>query len=555
MYAQVVVLTYQSPNIDSYTYEIPKNSEKEIQVGQLVEVPFGKRSPQGIVIGTSNQLPVTSYQIKPINKILFPTPILIPFQIQLLKWMSEYYMAPMVNCFEAAMPPLNAKSLKPNATLSINQPFDFSQGKLALSTQQTLILVPTINQIPETLAKFPRAKNYVVYHNELKLSEKFAAWQKILSGKADYMFGSSSAIFSPCPNLNEIIIYDEHDGAYKDEHSPYFDTLTVAQKICQLTKAQIKIADSSPKITTYFQLKNHIKMQKFGVKTKVVSLTEEKLTGNFSPISSYLQNELRKKQSIILFLNKKKESGSMYCKNCKFNDYFEKHPEFCPKCKSQDLYFNVLNVETLSAEVKKFTKNPNIDIQTATVFYAPKIKQYDLAAYIQSDSLINRADFVSVETLYSQITNLKKLLKENGQLIIQTYNPNDETINAIASGNYESFLKTQIEYRRLLKYPPHALLIKLSIKGKDREKVEKLAHGLFANLTSAIEQFNNSTISLLGPFEPMFFPKIPKLNIIIKYKLGSYSLEEREKAIKKIAPLLKKIEGKIQITVEPVSLN
>ena len=99
-------------------------------------------------------------------------------------------------------------------------------------------------------------------------------------------------------------------------------------------------------------------MQKFGVKTKVVSLTEEKLTGNFSPISSYLQNELRKKQSIILFLNKKKESGSMYCKNCKFNDYFEKHPEFCPKCKSQDLYFNVLNVETLSAEVKKFTKNP-----------------------------------------------------------------------------------------------------------------------------------------------------------------------------------------------------
>ena len=208
MYAQVVVLTYQSPNIDSYTYEIPKNSEKEIQVGQLVEVPFGKRSPQGIVIGTSNQLPVTSYQIKPINKILFPTPILIPFQIQLLKWMSEYYMAPMVNCFEAAMPPLNAKSLKPNATLSINQPFDFSQGKLALSTQQTLILVPTINQIPETLAKFPRAKNYVVYHNELKLSEKFAAWQKILSGKADCIFGSRSAIFSPCPNLKEIIISD-----------------------------------------------------------------------------------------------------------------------------------------------------------------------------------------------------------------------------------------------------------------------------------------------------------------------------------------------------------
>ena len=50
MYAQVVVLTYQPPDIDSYTYEIPKNLEKEIKIGQLVEIPFGKRNPLGIVI-------------------------------------------------------------------------------------------------------------------------------------------------------------------------------------------------------------------------------------------------------------------------------------------------------------------------------------------------------------------------------------------------------------------------------------------------------------------------------------------------------------------------
>ena len=56
MYAQVVVLTYQSPEIDSYTYEVPKKLKGSIKSGQLVEVPFGKRNPAGIVLNTSREI-------------------------------------------------------------------------------------------------------------------------------------------------------------------------------------------------------------------------------------------------------------------------------------------------------------------------------------------------------------------------------------------------------------------------------------------------------------------------------------------------------------------
>ena len=49
MYAEVVVLTYQAPDIGSFTYEIPKNLEGQIKIGQVVQVPFGKRNPMGIV--------------------------------------------------------------------------------------------------------------------------------------------------------------------------------------------------------------------------------------------------------------------------------------------------------------------------------------------------------------------------------------------------------------------------------------------------------------------------------------------------------------------------
>jgi len=558
MYAQIVVLTYQPPDIDSYTYEIPKNLEKEIKVGQLVEVPFGKRNPLGFIIQHPlKESPLKG--IKPISRIVFSTPLLLPHQVKLLKWMSSYYLAPMVNCLNAILPEL------PRKLSIVNSKWKETPNSIhhsPFTIHQTLILVPTINQIPETLAKFPKAKNYAFYHNELKNSEKFSTWLKILSGKCDYIFGSRSAIFTPSPNLKEIIIYDEHDTAYKDERSPYFDTLTVAQKISTVTGAQIKIVDASPKITTYFQLKNHIKMQKFGIKTKIINMADEKLRGNFSAISTFLQNQLNKNQNALLFLNKKKESGSMYCKSCKFNDYFEKQPESCPKCKSQDIYFNVLNIDSLRAEVKKITKRSafsvqrsEIDVQTATVFYSPKIKKYDVVAYIQPDSLLNRADFASPEILLSQITGLKKLLKDSGTLIIQTYNPEDETLKAAATGNYDAYFHSQLQNRRLLSYPPYSILIKLSVRGKNKESTEKSAHQLFASLKSTIELSNYPTIQLLGPFEPVFFSKIVKFNIIIKYRLGSYNLAEREKAIQKLSPILKEVDKNVQITIDPASLN
>src|SRR3990167_3169602 len=178
MYAEVVVLTYQAPDIGTFTYEIPKNLEGQVKNGQLVQVPFGKRNPMGIVMSTDYGLRTTDNRIKSINSIVIDQPILLPYQIELLKWLAGYYFAPMVNCFEAALPPLNAKRPTTNAATRNRQP---------ATGNQTLVLIPSINRLPETLAQFPRAKNYVLYHNQLKTSEKFTNWLKMLNGQADFV--------------------------------------------------------------------------------------------------------------------------------------------------------------------------------------------------------------------------------------------------------------------------------------------------------------------------------------------------------------------------------
>lgn len=574
MYADVVVLTYQPPDIPAYTYKIPKKLEGQIKTGQLVSVPFGKRNPQGIVIKLSQGLPKVR-DIRDIGEILLNQPILLPYQIELLGWMAFYYHAPMVNCLEAMLPKLtNVERLKTNELIK-----NVSRSSLVIS--QTLVLVPTINRIPETMAKYRQAKNYVIYHNELETREKFAAWSKILTGTADYVFGSRSAIFMPCPNLAKIVIWDEHEPGYKDERSPYFDTLTVAEKLQELTSYQIQIIDASPKVTTYSLSKQtrFVKVIQTGFvttpKVKTVNMLAEKAAGNRSPISNQLETYLKigfkKKKRILLFLNKKTESGHVYCRNCKYSDFANAQPETCPNCASADIWFNSLNVRFLASLVQKIVPGakiniittqlpnyptiqlPTIDIATSSVFYRLATQKYDLVAHIRTDSLAASLDFSSTEGLFAQITDLKKLTR--GLLLLQTYNPENEILKAAVQNNYLAFYRQQLAMRKTLSYPPFALLIRFSLKGRNEKNLEAGAQRLFDTLNQSIVNGQLSTVSILGPYKSTFGQKVPKYNIITKIVTGNYSLKTREDAIKLVEPLLNRVPRNWQIIVEPDSLN
>ena len=580
MYAQVVVLTYQSPDIDSYTYEIPKHLEKQIQIGQLVQIPFGKQQPLGIVIETSNQSPATSYSLKLLSSLVSPQPLLLPYQIELLKWLSFYYIAPMVNCLEAMLPMegLKVKRLMTKAPSNLSRlsaDYPTIQQSNNSTIQQFLVLTPTINRIPETMAKFPKAKNPVVYHNELKVSEKFALWMKILSVNVDYIFGSRFAIFAPVRNLKEIIIFDEHNSAYKDERSPYFDTLTVAEKIAQLTGAEIKIIDPSPKITTYFNQQKKLRIPHDKHRFKIIDLTKERLAQNYSPLASeteeYLQRVAKSKKNALLFLNKKRESGYLFCKNCQEKTFSQTQPDTCPNCQSADIFFNSLNIYSLAHFVKKIVDpypvniieqkqktlppSNSIDIATSSIFYSQTLKKYELVILTLADTIVQVADLNAEEKLFQTISSLKPQLAPKSLLVIQTYSAQSEPINWAASGNFYAFFKSQLAMRSSLSYPPFSLLIKLTFKGKNQEKTQNLTQGLAKDLKYKIlDTKYKIPATLLGPFKPLFFHNQAQFNIIIKYKLKSNQLAKREKAVKDLRPILKNLKN-VQITVEPESLN
>ncbi len=87
----------------TYTYSVPEKLIKKIQVGCRAEVVFGKNKKYaGIIKAISEEKP--AYETKEILNVIDDEPVIYPKQLQLWKWISEYYMCSEGEVMAAALP-------------------------------------------------------------------------------------------------------------------------------------------------------------------------------------------------------------------------------------------------------------------------------------------------------------------------------------------------------------------------------------------------------------------------------------------------------------------
>jgi len=106
MFAQVVVLAQvgRKPGKEPvFDYIVPDDLQQKIFLGSLVTVPFGHRRLYGVVVALKHETNVA--QLKRIESIVDPVPVLNPAQIELARWMSQTYLAPLFACLDTMLPP------------------------------------------------------------------------------------------------------------------------------------------------------------------------------------------------------------------------------------------------------------------------------------------------------------------------------------------------------------------------------------------------------------------------------------------------------------------
>jgi len=101
----------------TFTYAVPEAIKWQVQAGSRVLVPFRKKSMVGVVVEMTECAPEGT-QVRELSKVLDLIPALTPKLIELGKWISAYYLAPVGEVFRAMLPPVTEIALRRHIVLT-----------------------------------------------------------------------------------------------------------------------------------------------------------------------------------------------------------------------------------------------------------------------------------------------------------------------------------------------------------------------------------------------------------------------------------------------------
>lgn len=391
MIAEIIPATKTSHDVESFSYAVPAEMQKLLQVGSLVAVPFGKQKIRGIVAKLETKKPDSTikYKLREIASI-DDTFILPKEYLETAKWVADYYLCSLGEAVSLFLPPemkrpraaaavesreqkVEGKYIKLSAEQEeifqkLKQKFVEHNNKPSLlfgvtgsgkteiyiklaeeiikSGKQVIVLVPEIILTPQTVERFEEifADHVCLMHSHLSKSEKFQCFYDFYSGRKPIIVGPRSALLVPSPNLGLVIIDEEQEDSFKQEQNPRYHAVDLAERICKNMSSQLLLGSATPRIETYYKTVNnkydlftlHQRYAKDGLPTStIVDLRDEIKRDNISPISELLQSEIKKvmdnKQQVLLFLNRRGTATFVSCRDCG-------HVMLCKNCSIPMIY-------------------------------------------------------------------------------------------------------------------------------------------------------------------------------------------------------------------------
>ena len=206
--------------------------------------------------------------------------------------------------------------------------------------KRAIVLVPEISLTPQTVRRFAERfpGQVAVMHSRLSLGEHFDMWHEIRDGRYAVVIGPRSALFAPQPDLELVIIDEEHEWTYKQqEGSPRYHARRAAEKLCSLTAAVLVLGSATPDVESrcraddgpysLLELPERLLRGDDGLvqagplpEVDIVDLRQELKAGNRSifsrPLAAAMQRALDAHEQVILFLNRRGTASFVQCRDC-----------------------------------------------------------------------------------------------------------------------------------------------------------------------------------------------------------------------------------------------
>ena len=463
--------------------------------------------------------------------------------------------------------------------------------RVLLEEKSAIILVPEIALTPQMIERFKGrfGVNVALFHSKLSDGERFDEWFRVKEGKSKVIVGARSAIFLPAKNLGLIIIDEEHENTYKSEQNPKYQTKEVAEYLSELKGCKVILGSATPSIETYYRaLTGEMKLLELNSRVdnksmppmKVIDMRNELKGGNKSLFSRELfiaiQERLKRKEQIILFLNRRGFSTFVSCRSCGYvfkcdecdismtyhkNGLLichycgktKREPRECPKCHSKYVKFFGAGTQRVEEEVKKYFNNvrilrmdvdttrdkhsyeriyntfkngeADILIGTQMVSKGLDFKNVTLVGILAADMSINIPDYRAAERTFQIITQVAGRAgrgDKQGEVLIQTYTPQHYSLQYAVNYDYEGFYEKEFTVRAMMKYPPFGKLLLINGTSKKEELLKNFMHKITMMIKPLVESCLD--IEILGPI-PCMISKLKenyRWQIVIKGELDSY---------------------------------
>ncbi|WP_436860714.1 primosomal protein N' [Staphylococcus caeli] len=308
---------------------------------------------------------------------------------------------------------------------------------------------------------------------------------------------------------------------------------------------------------------------------EIVDMREELSSGNRSMFSNQLreaiQQRLDRHEQIVLFLNRRGYASFMLCRDCghvpqcpncdisltyhKSTDQLKCHycghqevpPNRCPNCESEHIRqvgTGTQRVEELLQEAFQDARIIRMDVDTTSKKGAHEkllddfgegkgdillgtqmiakgldFPNITLVGVLNADTMLNLPDFRASERTYQLLTQVSGRAgrhEKEGQVIIQTYNPEHYAIKDVQQNDYIAFFEKEMNYRKIGKYPPYFFLMNFTISHKEMKKVMEASK----HIHKVLLQHLSDKALVLGP-SPAALARINneyRFQILVKYK-------------------------------------
>lgn len=147
-----VDVIFPLPLSSVFTYSVSPELETSVCVGCRVVVPFGpKKIYTGLVVGVRDDYS-GNYKLKSVMEILDRAPVLLPLQMELWRWIAEYYLCTLGDVYKAALP--SGMKLESESLVTLNKDFC---GCLKMSGRQQAVLDALSDKGEMTLSQLQNA--------------------------------------------------------------------------------------------------------------------------------------------------------------------------------------------------------------------------------------------------------------------------------------------------------------------------------------------------------------------------------------------------------------